>query len=477
MVAENLRDRFRKRAGMRLRATLGAVLVVGVALAIAGVSMVVLLRRSLTDNVRATAQVRAQAVADLVEADALERLQGGSDDEFVQVLDTAGGVVAASPNLKGGGPAVVLPPGGSARVEVPFEDDPFMVVAAPASTEAGNHTVLVGRTLDGVVESTAAVTSLLAVGLPFLLLVIASVTWRVIGRALSPVEAIRTEVDAISTSELHRRVPVPATDDEIARLAATMNRMLERLDQGHERQRRFISDASHEFRSPVASIRQHAEVALRHPAQTSQEELARNVLDEDLRLQRLVEDLLLLARMSEHDGEGVARVVDLDDVVFEEVERMRHLSDKSLDATGVSGGRIHGDRKQLARLVGNLVENALRHADGRVAVALRSDGPDLVLLVDDDGRGVPADQSGRIFERFVRLEEARDRDSGGAGLGLAIVAEVAGSHGGSARVGDSPLGGARFEIRFPSLTDDPSAPFSEGSGAASKDGAKESTSE
>ena len=215
--------------------------------------------------------------------------------------------------------------------------------------------------------------SLLVVGLPLLLLVLALVVWGVVGRALEPVESIRREVESISTEELHRRVPVPGTEDEIGRLAGTMNEMLQRLEAGQERQRRFVSDASHELRSPVASIRQHAEVAIAHPDAARAEDLARVVLEEDLRLQRLVEDLLLLARMDERDARRM-EVVDLDDVVFTEVDRSRSGTSKKIESRAVSAGRVEGDPRALARLVANLLDNAVRHAASKVEVSLIEEG-------------------------------------------------------------------------------------------------------
>jgi signal transduction histidine kinase len=315
------------------------------------------------------------------------------------------------------------------------------------------YKIVVARSLEVVRESSQIVVGLLVIGIPLLLVVVGLVTWRVVGRSLAPVEAIRNEVETISTEELDRRVPVPASKDEIFRLAMTMNQMLERLEDGQLRQRRFVSDASHELRSPVASIRQHSEVALAHPNQSSAEELARVVLDEDLRMQRLVEDLLLLARMDEHRADARKVMLDLDDVVFEEVVRVRNLTKKSIDASGVSAGRVLGDRKQLTRLTGNILDNAVRHARTSVSVVLTEENHEVILQVDDDGRGIPPGDEERIFERFVRLQEARDRDTGGGGLGLAIVAEVAGAHGGTARVLKSRLGGARFEIRLPRASD------------------------
>jgi signal transduction histidine kinase len=442
------RWRFTAPESVRVRTTLGAVAVTGFALAIAAILMVAVLRRSLTDNVRTAALQRADTVAGFVSDGSFgDPTRESSDDEFIQVLDDSGRVVLASSNVEGRPIVDDLGPGGNREVEVPFEDDPFLAVA----TEDGqsNHTIIVGRTLDDVLESTEVVGGLLLVGTPLLLLVVGAVTWRVVGRALAPVDSIRTEADAISATELHRRIPSGGGRDEITRLAATLNRMLERLETGQLRQRRFVSDASHELRSPVATIRQHAEVALAHSDDSSTKDLASVVLTEDLRLQRLVEDLLLLAQADEQLVDERRTPVDLDDVVFEEINRHRNDAGPMIDAGGVSAGRLSGDRKQLARLTSNLIENAVRHARGNVAVSLGHENDRVVLRVDDDGTGIPPPERARVFERFVRLQQARDRDSGGSGLGLAIVAEVAAAHGGAATVGDSPLGGARFQISFP----------------------------
>lgn len=451
-IVRGLPARLRESGGtVRVRTTIGAVAVVGLALVVAAVAMVALLRRSLTEDVRVTADLRAEAVADqLAGTGSPARLSiAGDDDGFVQVLDRHGDVVAASENVAAGFSSLDLQPGESKRIQVPFDDDPFLAVAVAAGTPQGTYTVVVGRTLDNVVESSATVINLLMVGVPVLLLLVAAVTWGVVGRALAPVEAIRSQVETISTEDLDRRVPVPHTTDEIARLAATMNQMLERLEDGQARQRRFVSDASHELRSPVASIRQAAEVALAHPDGTSSRDLAGLVLAEDLRLQRLVEDLLLLTRMDEGAADDRKTIVDLDDIMLHEIDRLRRATGVTVDAGRVSAGRVRGNANRLSRMVGNLLDNAARHARDKVAVALFEQGGEVVLQVDDDGPGIPPAARGRVFERFVRLEEARDRDSGGTGLGLAIVAEVAAHQGGAATALASPLGGARFEIRLP----------------------------
>lgn len=436
---------------VRLRTTVAAVLVVGVALLVGAVGLVLATRYSLTSDVRNAAELRAGEVAAVLEAGTEPgRLAVGDEEEMViQVLDGAGRVVAASENVEGVDAVADLKPGGSAEIAAPVDDGRFLAVAVGADTAGGDLTVLVARSLDPVDESTGVVTGLLAFGLPVLLLVVAGTTWRVVGRALAPVDAIRREVDEISAAALHRRVPKPPGRDEIARLAATMNRMLDRLETAQARQRRFVSDASHELRSPVAAIRQHAAVALAHPDRGAG--LAENVLAEGLRVQRLVEDLLLLARADEHSLQLRRRPVDLDDLVFTEARRLRGDGAPELDASAVSAGRVSGEAGSLRRVVRNLVENAARHARSRVSLALTETDGHVLLRVDDDGPGIPVAERERVFERFVRLDDARARDGGGSGLGLAIVAELVTAHGGTVTIADSPLGGARVEVRLPRL--------------------------
>jgi signal transduction histidine kinase len=452
-----LRARLQRRTGsIRVRTTAAAVLVVGVTLLIAAVAMVLLLKRSLREHVQTSAHIRAAAIADELDLGGRASVTavGDEDEEFVQVLDAEGRVVRASLNVSGEGPLARLAPGQAESVEpVPFETGPFMVVAASSGGSRAPLTVMVGRSLEGVTEAAGAVTGILAVAMPLLLIVVGAVTWRVVGKALAPVDAIRSEVEAISSRELYRRVPDPPGKDEIRRLARTMNRMLARLEESHVLQRRFVSDASHELRSPVATIRQYAEVALSHPEGTNLGELAEVVLEEDVRLQRIVEDLLILTRIDEGTLRLRSAPVDLDDLMFEEAARLRSSTSLKIDVGGVSAGRVSGDREKLERLLRNLTDNAARHAHSTISLSLREQDGEVVMTVDDDGAGVKKPHRWRIFDRFVRLEESRDRDSGGSGLGLAIVREIAGFHRGTVAVLDSSLGGARFEVRFPSLSD------------------------
>lgn len=443
---------------VRVKTTAAAVLVVGLAMVLGGLVLVGTLRDTLTDDVRHATQARAEEIAAAIEAGETPALTiGEADEQLIQVLGPDGDVVDASDNVDGLPALVRLAPGASTRFDPPIDDDEFVAVAAAADTRAGAATVVVARALDEVSDATEAVARLLALAAPVLLALVGVTTWAVVGRALAPVEAIRREVDAISTAELHRRVPVPHVQDEVARLAGTMNRMLSRLEAGQARQRRFVADASHELRSPVASIRQHAEVASAHPDRASLAELSETVVAESNRIQHLIDDLLLLARADEQTLQLRNRPVDLDDLVFAEAARLRAETDLRIDTRRVSAGRIVGHDASLRRVLRNLGDNAARHAASTVAFTLTEHDGLVALTVDDDGTGVPLEDRGRAFERFVRLDDARARHDGGSGLGLAIVAEVVTGHAGRVEITDSPHGGARFDLRFPSA-DDGSAP-------------------
>ncbi|MFF3879084.1 sensor histidine kinase [Streptomyces sp. NPDC001978] len=454
MAADSMgrrRRSLRELAGtVRVRSTIAAVLVVGAALVVGAMMLLGVLRNTLTHEVRSAARLQAEEVAVLLASGQdLPALPAAEDEQFVQVLDGGGHVVASSPNVEGKPAIVQLRPGQSAQIATPVDDDEFVAVATAADTPNGRVTVIVGRALVDVFESIRVVSRLLVIGLPALLVLVAFTTWKLVGRVLAPVEAIRGEVDEISAAELHRRVPEPPGTDEIARLAATMNRMLGRLERAQASQRRFISDVSHELRSPVASIRQHAEVALAHPERTPVGGLAETVLAEDLRVQYLIDDLLLLARADEHTLELPRRALDLDDLVFDEANRLRATTGLRIDTTAVSAGRVGGDERGLRRVLRNLADNAAHHARSHVAFALVERDGTVTLTVDDDGPGIPETERERVFERFVRLDDARARDDGGTGLGLAIVAEIVRAHDGSVTIAGSSLGGARFEVNLP----------------------------
>ena len=439
---------------LRARAVAGAVALVGLALVIGSVSMVLLVRSSLTSNVREAAELRADDLATTLETgggSAADFAVEDDADALIQVVAADGTVVASSPNVDGLDPVADLEAGESVVLDgVPVGEDRFVAIASAADTPDGPVTVLVARALDGADEATWALVRILAIGVPLLLGLVGLVAWKLVGRALAPVAAMTSAAEEITATDLDRRLPEPEGGDEIARLGTTLNAMLGRLADSRDRISAFVADAAHELRSPVSSVRQHAEVALAHPDRIETAELAEVVRAESLRLQRLVDDLLLLARTDEGSPARRDRAVDLDDVVAAAAARLRPVSRVMIDTSGVSGGQVTGDPSGLDRLVGNLVENAVHHAAGRVTVGL-TEGDDgaVTLTVDDDGPGIPAAERDRIFERFVRLDESRSRDAGGSGLGLAIVGAVAVAHGSTVTVEDGPLGGARFQVVFP----------------------------
>ncbi len=438
---------------VRVRTTIAASAVVGLALVLASLALVAQLSRSLTSNVRDVALSRAAAVAAELQDGGVPVLGiGEADDEFVQVLDQGRDVVASSSNVSGRPALVQLEDDDETTASVPssgtsLEDATFLVVAAEASTPEGDRSVLVGRSLDDVKEATSAVVPSLAVGVPLLVVVVAGVTWSITGRALRPVESIRDEVETISSSGLDRRVPEPGTGDEVARLAVTMNRMLGRLESSQTLQRRFVSDAAHELRSPVASIRQYSEVAIAHPDATSVPELAEVVHRENLRVEGLVDDLLLLARLDE--GAPTFEQVDLDDVVLAEAARLDRSTALTVRTPAIVATRVLGDPPGLRRMVRNLADNAAHHAEGEVALSVQTLDGWAVVTVEDDGSGIATEDRERVFERFVRLDDARSRNEGGTGLGLAIVRAVADAHEGDISLDRSSLGGARFVVRVP----------------------------
>jgi signal transduction histidine kinase len=448
---------------IRVRTTAAAVIVVGLAMSLASIAMVTILMRSLRGQVTATALSKADTLAQELESGVLiaDLVLGdpAGDEELVQIVDAGGAVLGSSPNVSGWATLALVRPGTTRTIpprtppDVEPLDDPFLLVASGVEGAGNIEWVIVGRNLETVEEARSALTIALVIIMPLLLLVVGLVTWLVTARALSPVDAIRAEVDAISTRDLHRRVPDPPGDDEISRLAGTMNRMLERLEAGQQRARRFVSDASHELRSPVAAIRQFAEVALAHPERTAVGELAEVVLEEDARLQRLVEDLLLLTRIDEGTIPHPTGAVDVDDLLLEDAARLRATTDLKIDVRSVSAGRVIGDAEQLERLIRNLTDNASRHARAMIRLSLQEVSGRTILCVDDDGIGVDPAEREHIFQRFVRLDDARDRDSGGSGLGLAIVREVATFHGGAVRILDNDLGGTRFEVDLPAQPD------------------------
>lgn len=442
--------------GIRARSAFVSAAVVTVALTVAGAGLVALLYRSLLMGVDDAAVGRLRdVVADLqtnAPAD-LESAVVATDQRVVavQVIDATGTVVRRSASAPSA--PLVLPAsvGTGTRVgmaERTAAGGDMRISAQQVDTPTGRYTVLVGAGIETVESSVRMVLALWAVAAPLVIAVSAAATHRLVGRSLRSVDAIRARVADISATDLTERVPVPVHRDEIAALATTMNEMLARIEAGHSAQRRFVADASHELRSPMATVISALEVADAHPQLLNHELVAATLLPEARRLQELMEDLLLLARADERALICQRGEVDLDDLVAKEATRLRRDTGLTV-TTDLLPTRVLGDAAALSRVLRNLGDNAARHAASRVELAVRATNGAAVVAVADDGPGIPAAERLRVFDRFVRLDSDRARSGGGTGLGLAIVAEVVAAHGGSVRIDDRPGGGTIVVLQLP----------------------------
>lgn len=438
---------------VRVRITLVATVVTGAAVVLAGAWLVDTVEGTLNDDVRATTEERLAAVEAALEAGRVptqEELAALGEGGYLQVVGPNGEVMVAS---RAGGDTLVVrnPPAGSVpgtRYGLPGAARVFThAVEAPG----GRYDVVAAASLEPVRDGVDAVQNGLVVAFPLLVGMVGLLSWVLAGRALRPVESIRVQVEAISGTTLDRRVPVPGSGDEVARLATTMNAMLDRLEDASSRQQRFVADASHELRSPVAAIRTELEVALRTAAPDGWPVVAERLLAEEARLEAVIADLLLLASLDEGAAGAEHTSVDLAEVIAEESRRASSATDASVAFDGASSVVVRGSRVQLHRAIANLLGNAVRHArrDVRISVHVR-DGR-VRVLVDDDGHGIPEADRERVFERFTRLDEHRSRggDGGGAGLGLSIVQRIVQLHGGTATIDTAPLGGARVVLDLP----------------------------
>jgi signal transduction histidine kinase len=490
----------RQLASVRKRTTVAATVVVGLVLLAAFIGVAVTLRSALTKNVINTAKNEADDIVLLVRDGHLPNpLPIPRGDLAAQVVNSKGAVVAYSPNLKGA-KALRTPKGVPAhgivktdyssrsnrlaingnvdrhavfvadQVEVPT----FLVgvINRPRSSSSTSHlmTGSAGKpttfyvytiaSLSSVDASVAALKREFFIIYPLILFVVALSTWILSRRALAPVDQIRRDVEEITSLNLSNRVFQPDGGDEIARLAATMNSMLARLDAASEQQKQFIADASHELKSPLSALRASLEVGLLHSDMTDWHQTASIALQESERMQRLIEDLLTLAKAEAH-VQAVRGTVDLDELCREEVQRIRRTHPGiNIDMSRVNAVRLLADPEQIRSIVRNLIENAVRYASTTVIVVAQTDEQCATFAVADDGPGIPPERRDAVFERFTRLDPARSRLQGGSGLGLPIVRSLVELMGGTVTVGTSDLQGAYFNVRLPIVADqrEPASP-------------------
>ncbi len=452
-------------SGVRIRVTAAAVLAVACAFGVSAAVVEVTLQHDRHNVLMTTARVQAQEVSALNQAlrppvnlPPTPNLHSG----LVQVLFD-GRVVGVSHSLRRLDP--LWQPG-----DPMIQDNPdasigpgghdVQMVAVPVKVGPDEGTVVVLVSLDQYDRTLLSVTRLLEIGLPILLAVVGLICWIMVGRALRRIESLRREVADVALRPGEHRVAEPHTDDEVGRLARTLNSMLDRLEASSARERRFLADASHELRSPIANIRTAVEVARHRPHAADWPRVADEVLVEDARMTRLVEELLLLARTDEGRLAPVEQPCDLLAVARAVAAAAAYPDPPVVTITGTPAF-VLVPVGYVERVIGNLVDNARRFAATRVDVVIRARARTATIEVHDDGPGVPAAERERIFERFVRLDEARDREHGGFGLGLAIVADLCQAYNGSIEVGDGRPG-AVFSVRFPAVKapDQPGAPGS-----------------
>jgi signal transduction histidine kinase len=440
--------------GVRRSAVLGAVVALSAALLVGAIVLRVELRRGLEDQIGRQTLTLAEGVASVAKTGDLSTVIDRSrTPSWVQVINEKGAVVASTRNISAlKQPFAPLPATRQSMIRtmsglVLDPSDRLAVASVPIEVGGERFVVLAASPLDLADATDRSVVSVLAIVFPILLAAAALVVWAVVRRSLRPVEAIRAQVAAISSTDLVRRVPVPNTDDEIAHLASTMNDMLDRLAEATARQRRFVADASHELRSPLASLRAQLEASTIDPDTDARwRATVKNMSIDHDRLERLVNDLLLLARHNE--GRPLEREpLDLGPLVRTEIGR-RDLRDGLQMVTSVENVIVDGNTDALVRVLRNLLDNAERHATTTIEVEVKRVAGFAVLRVADDGRGIPADQHLSVFERFHRLDDARSSDAGGSGLGLAIVADLVRDHEGVVGIEPSETG-ARVVVRIP----------------------------
>lgn len=447
--------------GVRARVTIAASAVLAAVLAIGAVALVALVHQSLLANLDSAASTRAQDISSLVSgASVPETLPAQPDDSnLIQVVDSSNSVVSASANVVGELPILrTHPPGISdtfltiSSLPVGNRSDSYRVAVHAVPLANGPGWIYIATSLAQVDAATNSLAWSLSAALPALIAVLALTITFAVGRSLRPIERIRQQAVSIG-ADLSQRVPVPQSRDEVSRLAVTVNQMLDRLQASAQRQKRFVGDASHELRSPLAVLRAQVEVALALGDGADAVGTLERVEVQAIRMTALIEDLLFLAHTDEGRQRRSFEQIDLDEIVLGEFHRLEALGNVNVRLGRLDAIRTSGLSRDLARMVRNIGDNAARHARTEVTIAIEAEGKSAVITICNDGPPVPVEDRTRIFDRFTRLDDARSRRTGdgGSGLGLAIAQEIAVAHGGKISVSSLPRreSGVAFVITLP----------------------------
>ncbi len=438
----------RRALSIRARLTLYFVVSIAVVLGFTGVALVNLVHRSLVNSATnqvtdVMAQVQTRLASSPLPAKLLVLPMVG--DVVVQVTDPGGHAVWAASSAIANEPVLARarPDNASTTglVALPVHDQAAATVLAALSQSTvqsittSRGPALIFGFVDGasITHSVGVLLASVAISFPLLLILAGGLIWLGLGLALAPVESIRRRVERIAARDLSERVPVTGGDDEIARLARTVNEMLNRLEAANRFQQEFVSNVSHELRSPLTTLLATVERATNLADRADWASVADTITREGRRLDALIDDLFWLARNDEGQIELRHVDVDLDDLLYEEAQRVRAMSGLVVDTSAVTPARVVGDPATLKRMVRNVVDNAVRYASAELRFSAGYDLDEAVVRIADDGEGIDVATSARFFQRFVRSDPARARASGGTGLGLAIVADIAARHGGSAR--------------------------------------------
>ncbi len=440
---------------IRARITAAAVVIVAVMLSVVSVVLLTMFRAQLLDNLDESLQNRAETIG-AVAGRALRQPAPPSElsvdeDLLIQIVAEDRRVLMSSQNLSGVAPISQLEPG-LRTVHVPNRKESFRVVTQRLDSTPTSPWLLVGTNADDVTDALAILRPILALTVPAVLVALGIVTWWVTGRTLRPVENMRTELAQITASDPSRRIPEPGTGDEIDRLSRTMNDTLARLHSAVSRQQQFVADASHELRSPLARIRANLEVDLTHPAHAQPFETERNVLNDAIELEHIVEDLLQLARADANTHPLEMRSIDLDELVRREARRLTERGRVRVDTSHVLPAPITADPRLLTRAIRNVLDNAERHATSTVTITVDQQDGTTRLQIADDGPGIAPQHRELVFERFARLDDARTRHRGGTGLGLAIARGIVEQHGGTIRLADTTQTQFDITITEPTTT-------------------------